>query len=87
MVLTEKIVYEEVVVEVKLHDVACPGSAVDAAPPAAVLATPWSQPPTGVTGDASFEGEQRIPLSRDAAAVGCLFTGDRLRCRDGCCWC
>jgi hypothetical protein len=40
MVLTEKIMHEEVIAEVELHDLACPGAAVHAVPLAAVLATP-----------------------------------------------
>jgi len=33
------VVYEETVAEVELHDVACPGAALHAMPPAAVLST------------------------------------------------
>jgi hypothetical protein len=42
MVITKRlvIVIEEIVVEVELHHVACPGAALHPVPPAAVLASP-----------------------------------------------
>ena len=82
------VVYEETVAEVELHDVACPGAALHAMPPAAVLSTPRSQQSGGVARDAGFEGEQRVPLGRVAAAVGRrrLGAGDDGRSGDdGCC--
>lgn len=69
MVKTTKIVYEEIVMEVELEDVACPSAAPHAIPLAAVLASPGSQSSARVACDASFEGEERIPLGRDAAAI------------------
>jgi len=69
VVIDEQILLEETVVEVELQDVACPGAAAHAVPLAAVFTSPRFQQSAGVARDASFEGEQRVPLGRDAAAV------------------
>jgi len=45
--------------------VACPGAAARAVPLAAVFTSPRFQQSAGVTRDAGFEGEERVPLGRD----------------------
>ena len=66
---------------------ACPGAAAHAVPLAVVFTSPRFQESAGVARDAGLEGEQRVPLGRDAAAVDRrrLRTGDDARSGDGCC--
>ena len=68
------IFFDEGIAEAELDDVACPVVASDPAPLAAVMASPGVQSFCRVTCHAGFEGEQRRPLSRDAAPAGC-FSG------------
>jgi hypothetical protein len=53
---------EEIVVEVELHDMACPGAAPHAGPPAAVLASPRSQRAREAERDVGSHGPWEVEI-------------------------